>query len=652
MRKFLRNRKGFFSKAAQSIAELAIFGAILVFVLGLIIRYVAGINMNQTAQLKAMRLAMKMSYAETADGNNPDFYDTKRKTASVVLIEDRAEVGTRKFGPQKRSSVVASGSGTYTKLLMMPTLEGSDPPVLDLFINGEQFPLTTAEFRTIRLAYIDTKGTVERKDDEIFPCHPNAATEDVGPNSLSFYGIEDAMLCDPNIDFRPYWAENCTYWRAHKKYYGCVVLLNKIINNPSDQRSYFCKNVNTPGCHPDDIDKPWEMDIYDRFNLDRSGTRMYPWGPDPSVISGFDPYDPSTWDDVPDNQCDYEPDRGYCDALFDGCTEWDDSGTPGDRSDDICLNGEAGGYPWQWNKFKGTNYKIGFKEGRFSSFDIDFDGKEETLIEFRDMFGRHTTVYRDQKDPYKANGDMDRNSNWKKGEPAKKLEETTVIEVVVLDFQEGDWDTTYNDLDKKKWEQQAPPGSPAPPTLKQETRMYTFSNVSQGWIKRIAERDTRLIPFPRTYLLIEEGKLFQTDPNNPSDRQFIRNTRRTDRADIIERQIQLSNDTGRLCVNPQDTSRIRNQDNTFTEIVCCCPDSGDGCPTSDVREDSNYQCNPNAGDPTNASDPGCYYQVDGIAYRHCFDRDSKILYIRSNILEQRGRKWITDVEDDRLWFDN
>jgi len=138
-------------KKAQAAIELAVFGAILIFILGTVIRSAVGNSYAQNQNLKAMRMAMLASWNNSqADFNgNPPSSGLPRNSASILFVEDRMSPDVTKYGPLDRSVEMANGSGTFTYMLMYPidaTDVGSSLPIMDVYINGQQFPFTTAWF--------------------------------------------------------------------------------------------------------------------------------------------------------------------------------------------------------------------------------------------------------------------------------------------------------------------------------------------------------------------------------------------------------------------------------------------------------------------------------------------------------------------------
>ncbi len=152
----------------QTASELAVFGAILLFVLGLLIRYAVSYNYAQNQQLAAMRLALKDSFL-SGQGTN-----TSRNTASVLFIEDRLTTETGKFGATTRTPYIAAGSGTFTRSLFMATDWGyqDELPTTDMYINGKHFTFTGAGFREIVPPQAEGEdGKEEKNDAEIGTIH-------------------------------------------------------------------------------------------------------------------------------------------------------------------------------------------------------------------------------------------------------------------------------------------------------------------------------------------------------------------------------------------------------------------------------------------------------------------------------------------------
>jgi hypothetical protein len=144
MTRLFKNR----SNKAQAAIEVAVFGAVIIFLIGAIIRTAVTNSYSQNANLKAMRYALLKSW-ESSKAISPS-----RTNASVMYIEDRLSVDASKYGALDRNPFVAQAGGMFSNLLYYP-LDPEDfrtgLPLMDFFINGVHIPMTTAAVRTIPL---------------------------------------------------------------------------------------------------------------------------------------------------------------------------------------------------------------------------------------------------------------------------------------------------------------------------------------------------------------------------------------------------------------------------------------------------------------------------------------------------------------------
>ncbi len=130
-------------KKAQAATELAVFGAVLVFLIGGIVRNSVSASQQQNVQLKAMRMALLQSYNDSLTRT------VGRMNSSVIYLEDRLSPDISRYGNSDRTQLFTMGSGMLTNLLYYP-LEGSELsdarnfPTTDLYVNGVHIPLTTA----------------------------------------------------------------------------------------------------------------------------------------------------------------------------------------------------------------------------------------------------------------------------------------------------------------------------------------------------------------------------------------------------------------------------------------------------------------------------------------------------------------------------
>ncbi|MDP8213462.1 MAG: hypothetical protein P9X22_09300 [Candidatus Zapsychrus exili] len=163
---------------AQTAIELAVFGAILIFVLGAIIKQTLGFSYAQNQGLKSMRMAMTMSLKNSFFGNGypqgGEYDDTgiiygnsSRNSASVLLVEDRLTAGSAKHGTVDRVPHMSSGAGTFSINLFMPLDDEEDVniPILDVYVNGKHFPFQMAKFKTVEFPVPDNPDAEPGDDD-------------------------------------------------------------------------------------------------------------------------------------------------------------------------------------------------------------------------------------------------------------------------------------------------------------------------------------------------------------------------------------------------------------------------------------------------------------------------------------------------------
>jgi hypothetical protein len=110
-----------------------------------------------------------------------------------------------------------------------------------------------------------------------------------------------------------------------------------------------------------------------------------------------------------------------------------------------------------------------------------------------------------------------------------------------------------------------------------------------------------------TYLQILEGKLY-----NPETNQFVRSSNQRDTVDLIQRIIQLSNNTGDFCNGATPLPAVNGSPNPVE--VCVPPGSNNGCFSSQQNIKST-----------------------------CFDGNDNMLFVRSRLKDRRGHFWITDA---------
>lgn len=162
------------NKKAQTAIELAIFGSIVVFVIGSIITTTVSYSHAQNQQLKALRKALLNSY-KYSEGlmtsevlYRPNCYDetsacrynrssagdASRNSASILLVEDKLTVGSGQTASIDRTPFILSAAGSHTRQMMLPIdpNEVESLPMMDVFVNGQHFVFRTADFKMINIS--------------------------------------------------------------------------------------------------------------------------------------------------------------------------------------------------------------------------------------------------------------------------------------------------------------------------------------------------------------------------------------------------------------------------------------------------------------------------------------------------------------------
>ena len=154
--------------SAQSATELALFGAILVFVIGAIVRTGLSSSMLLNVNLRVLRMALRESYLTSEGAYKRVVFDAGRKwdkegsnarnMASVVVLEDRLSVTPgSKIGTSDRIPFVSMASATMSRNLFRPIDFGevNDIGLSDVLINGLRFPFATGGFKEVVLSNDD-----------------------------------------------------------------------------------------------------------------------------------------------------------------------------------------------------------------------------------------------------------------------------------------------------------------------------------------------------------------------------------------------------------------------------------------------------------------------------------------------------------------
>jgi len=485
-------------KKAQAAVELAVFGAILVFVLGTIVRTSVGNSYTQNENFKAMRMAMLLSWqgSESSKGLGAAA-NTAHNTASILFIEDRLSPDFNKYGDVDRNAYIAQGSGSFSYEMLYPLDVGeaaNNLPIMDVYINGMHFPFTTASYVT---------NQIHRPGDASDPGAPAACGSD-GPYEFpKDYPITQAQ-CLQNQCLRNEREWVGTGSTQYKLFYTMAANgTNQFFTSPPD-----CTSTNSTACK----DKALSL-----------------------TLTTSDPVRGTTYTN-PNGEMMY-------DLLRTGDAAAVDVQFPYDGSSPI-RNDVA----WQWAATAGTSAAmIGLDatNNQYPTYDIDGRLKEVTI------YG----ISRDQ-----ATGD-----------PIVTYE----------DYQGGDIDSSWDT------------NSCGPKAgLQNNSQILTFTKDG-------------------TYLEVREGKMY-----NPETGQEVRSINQRNSIDVIQRTIQLSNNTGRFCSGT-------------TPLPCV-----GGAPSCPNDPNPVEVCVNGTGDT-------CFNGAN--AAKTCYDTVSNIIYVRSRLEDRRGNFWMTNA---------
>jgi|GEM_PF-1725621 len=242
--------------SGQAATELAIFGAIIIFVLGAIIRSAVSSGQSQDASLKAMRNALVRS-------SKSNEFDTSRASASVLYVEDRLSPDFGKYGSTERAPFIAQGSGVMTNMLMYQAHpdELQDPkhvPVTDMFINGKHFVFTMGKLVYKRFSPSAGKTSVET-DDVLAVCPPDDKCTFTILGQIPGHPAQSTG-----------WAPACNGGRGCPMFYQVIVNAKDpppLSDDASDdlqqeaREKRFCVSDPCPG----------KLSVQERFDLNRDG---------------------------------------------------------------------------------------------------------------------------------------------------------------------------------------------------------------------------------------------------------------------------------------------------------------------------------------------------------------------------------------------
>lgn len=480
---------------AQAAIELAVFGAVLIFVIGAIIKQALAVGYWQNQNLKAMRLALKASYDSQMAGDI-----AARRMATVLFVEDRLTADSAKYGAIDRTPHMVQGSGSHNSNLFMPVDFGDceDLSVMDMIVNGKRFVFTMGGWRTIS-----------------FPTGPIPVP---GPGPVTTVNGTSADQCGgPSKTISVEWDPNCatvtrTSFCAPESCYvddlgvtictnNCAVFCDDFGNNcntcssvPTSTLGPVVCPVSPPvSCSPYDTPDPDDPNILLYGCTTQSETDTTPVGcanlyriiDNHPLITEWNSSDISRFD----------LDRGLTYMNRGGIA------TP------AVLPSDQQYFAWQWYLTRGVTGAIGTSDDGVDSISISVSS------------GALLDVSDGENMDFDVDGDLE--LEYIASETSVFTDADSVVNRIdVTDPNEGDVDFS---ISKEN-------GIKPMPGFTKDTTMYTFV------------QDRALSGNSGTYFRVEEGKLFSATGN-----QFIRTARKKDQIDLIERVFQLSNDTGRYC---------------------------------------------------------------------------------------------------------
>lgn len=197
-----------FLNNAQTTLELAIFGSVIIFLIGLIVRTVLGTAYQQDTRLKAFRMAMLTSFEFSEGIKAPpgDWQDgtASRNNATVFILEDRLTAQSAKYGAVDRTPQISMGSASHTRNLFMPIDAGefANLPMTDFFVNGVHFPLTAAGLRTYPLNQGVFKQQYNHPATDFCYCGGivNSCADTIGATTYYRFDLDQNGALDDGVD--------------------------------------------------------------------------------------------------------------------------------------------------------------------------------------------------------------------------------------------------------------------------------------------------------------------------------------------------------------------------------------------------------------------------------------------------------------------
>jgi hypothetical protein len=485
---------------AQTAIELAIFGSILIFSLGIMINASFNKSNRQNAIYVATRMAMKYSYLATST-----MKEANRNSASVLIVEDRLTAASAKYGAVNRTPLIFQGSASHSANMFMPVtfpgcpdepgedcpipspfdqLEYSsheDLPLFDFFVNGKHYAFTTSAFKKYDYWSCPRNRKCCDALDDNCGCVCEIESRCVG-FGVSVPCANQQVLCDWPLNF----CEDCSKESEEQTIAGagapCPVFYKKVYRHPLNYQ---------------DNDGALEDDRWCTTNA-----------PAPRGEPGCPFYSPADRvGDSPFSRFDLNR-NGVYDAGIDV------PASPPELREN---------FSWQWTRVAGWQEKADLLDNgwyRWLNLLEYALGKLGIGIKLGPLVGEGLDDERHKNVDIDVDGDLE----TERIQEVWTLPGGIVISLGVMDFQEGDVDYTYK----------GPPEYA--PGLLNDVNIYTYVSMDPATGGPTGRGGT--------YLQIDEGKLFSTSGDT---RQFIRTASKKDSIDIIERVFRLSNDTKRFC---------------------------------------------------------------------------------------------------------
>lgn len=163
----------------QAAMELAVFGLIVIYVMGSIVSNHLRFAYYQHMAYRTFREALMLSWEHSkANGRPPThgkYGTTARNSSSVTVIEDRLVASLDKYGSIDRTPAIRSANATLSKQLFQPLDFGEtmNLPVVDVIINNKHFVFAVASFESRTVAALSNPRFISACGAVFFTKTPN-----------------------------------------------------------------------------------------------------------------------------------------------------------------------------------------------------------------------------------------------------------------------------------------------------------------------------------------------------------------------------------------------------------------------------------------------------------------------------------------------